>query len=74
MYTLPSKMRPPAFFLQKHHRTNFVTNLFDDERGRDKVNIRKKCNIIYILLFGIAVDYRTQCQQHIEKCAVTWYR
>ena len=26
------------------------------------------------MLFGIAVDYRTQCQQHIEKCAVTWYR
>ena len=28
-----------------------------------------------IELFGIAVNYRTQChQQHIEKCAVTWYR
>mgnify|MGYP007054320168 FL=1 len=27
-----------------------------------------------VYLFGIAVDYRTRCHQHMEKCSVTWYR
>ena len=60
-------MRPPAFFLQKHHRTNFVTNLFDDERGRDKVNIRKKCNIIYILLFNNKQQFTLEALSNLDK-------
>ena len=32
------------------------------------------CSVPGSFLFGIAVNYTTRCQQHIEKCAVTWYR